>query len=313
MPSETPTLQQWKYFTIAVEKGSLLGAAAACSADVALISRQIKLLEKALQEPLLERSRNGVRPTWVGQQKYKEAKELLAEFESLFSPLGNHSQRSNDIRIAIPASISELIVRPLADFEKSYSRSPLNIELISYEHINDIELENFHLIICIENLPNVRFIAYNIANISYGIFASPSFLKACASIDSPNQLELLPLIHCKNEKILLHGEKQSVTITVEPKIKVNSVSSLMGAATEGLGIAIGVPLWASEEAVRQAKLVRVLPKWEMPTSQVWLLKHSGKDLSPLEKLIPFLRSIWSNHPAFKRNSLKITPTVTEGH
>lgn len=81
-------------------------------------------------------------------------------------------------------------------------------------------------------------IAYDIASISYGIFASPDFIAQNKRISDPAQLEKLPLIHSKSEKVLLQGPFQSITITVEPQIRINSNEAMISAAVEGLGIAL---------------------------------------------------------------------------
>ncbi|WP_418584576.1 LysR family transcriptional regulator, partial [Parasutterella excrementihominis] len=96
------TLRQWQLFILTVEKGSILAASAAANTDAAVVSREITKLEHLLQEPLLERSRSGVRPTWLGAQKYKEAIKILHDINTVFSETENTSIRSSTIRLAVP-------------------------------------------------------------------------------------------------------------------------------------------------------------------------------------------------------------------
>ena len=206
------TLRQWQLFILAIEKGSILGAAAAAGTDPAVVSKEITKLEHLLGEPLLDRSRSGVRPTWLGAQKYEKLQSL------------NHTP----------------------------------IEINSYQNLDDIQPENFDLIICTQTLPNVRMIAYDIASISYGIFASPDFLAQNKRITVPAQLEKLPLIHSKSEKVLLQGPLQSITITVEPQIRINSDEAMISAAVEALGIALRIPLWAAESLTKSGSLIQIL-------------------------------------------------------
>ena len=132
------------------------------------------------------------------------------------------------------------------------------LEINSYQNLDDIQPENFDLIICTQTLPNVRMIAYDIASISYGIFASPDFLAQNKRITVPAQLEKLPLIHSKSEKVLLQGPLQSITITVEPQIRINSDEAMISAAVEGLGIALRIPLWAAESLTKSGSLIQIL-------------------------------------------------------
>ena len=193
-----------------------------------------------------------------------------------------------------------LIAKPLAEFEKLQSSNHTRIEINSYQNINDIQPENFDLIVCLQTLPNVRMIAYDIASISYGIFASPDFIAQNKRISDPAQLEKLPLIHSKSEKVLLQGPFQSITITVEPQIRINSNEAMISAAVEGLGIALRIPLWAAEPLAKNGKLRHLLPNWHIPNAPVWLLKHPGRKISALEKLIQFLRKTGTFHPTLTK-------------
>lgn len=295
------TLRQWRLLILAIEKGSILAASAAANTDVAVVSREITKLEHLLGEPLLDRSRSGVRPTWLGAQKYKEAVKLLHDIGEVFSESEDSKHKSSTIRLAVPSALAGLIAKPLAEFEKLQSLNHTRIEINSYQNINDIQPENFDLIICIQTLPNVRMIAYDIANISYGIFAAPDFLAQNERIVDPTQLEKLPIIHSKSEKVLLQGPLQSITISVEPQIRINSDEAMISAAVEGLGIALRIPLWNAEPLTKSGSLIQILREWHLPNAPVWLLKHPGRKIPALEKLIPFLKETWSFHPTLSKN------------
>ncbi|MVX57430.1 LysR family transcriptional regulator [Parasutterella muris] len=295
------TLLQWKYFVCSVEKGSMLAAASILETDVTQVGKEIRALEHVLGEPLLERSPSGVRPTWLGERKYVEAKALLSDFDELLSQRSGEGAASPAIRIAIPTTLSGLVLRRLAEFEKGSTASRLRVELETYMRISDIELESFDLIFCIDDLPNVHFVAYEAAEIQYGIFASPKFISVRGALTEPEALETLPLIHgSKSSQILLQSTGESIGLRIEPQILVNSLQAMISSAAEGLGVAVGIPLWAAAEFVQQKKLVRMLPDWKMPSSKVWILRHPGKQDSQLEKLIPFLKDIWSIKPELAR-------------
>ncbi|WP_289077161.1 LysR substrate-binding domain-containing protein, partial [uncultured Parasutterella sp.] len=145
------------------------------------------------------------------------------------------------------------------------------------------------------------FVAYEAAEIQYGIFASPKFISVRGALTEPEALETLPLIHgSKSSQILLQSTGESIGLRIEPQILVNSLQAMISSAAEGLGVAVGIPLWAAAEFVQQKKLVRMLPDWKMPSSKVWILRHPGKQDSQLEKLIPFLKDIWSIKPELAR-------------
>ena len=113
------TLRQWQLFILAIEKGSILGAAAAAGTDPAVVSKEITKLEHLLGEPLLDRSRSGVKPTWLGAQKYKEAVKLLHEIHEVLSASEDATLRSSTIRLAVPGALTGLIANLLLSSKNS--------------------------------------------------------------------------------------------------------------------------------------------------------------------------------------------------
>jgi len=60
-------LHQLRYFVEVVQSGSFTKAAERCNVTQPTLSHQIKKLEDALGEPLLQRRRQGVRTTPMGE------------------------------------------------------------------------------------------------------------------------------------------------------------------------------------------------------------------------------------------------------
>ncbi|WP_337807894.1 hypothetical protein [Parasutterella sp.] len=56
----------------------------------------------------------------------------------------------------------------------------------------------------------------------------------------------------------MQGPLQSITITVEPQIRINSDEAMISAAVEGLGIALRIPLWAAESLTKSGSLIQIL-------------------------------------------------------
>lgn len=72
-------LQQLRYFVEVVQSGSFTKAAERCHVTQPTLSHQIKKLEEALGEPLLQRRRQGVRPTPLGESFHIRALAILRE------------------------------------------------------------------------------------------------------------------------------------------------------------------------------------------------------------------------------------------
>ncbi|MBN8867924.1 MAG: LysR family transcriptional regulator [Solirubrobacterales bacterium] len=77
-PSEPLSSREIAVFVAAVDAGSIQGAAEAMHLTQSAATKRIQALERQLGTPLLERGRNGVRPTPAGRRLYPDAQRALA-------------------------------------------------------------------------------------------------------------------------------------------------------------------------------------------------------------------------------------------
>jgi LysR family hydrogen peroxide-inducible transcriptional activator len=75
-------VHQLRYFVEVVQTGSFTKAAERCHVTQPTLSHQIKKLEETLGEPLLQRRRQGVRTTPLGQAFLARARSILAELRA---------------------------------------------------------------------------------------------------------------------------------------------------------------------------------------------------------------------------------------
>ena len=125
---KTPTLRMWRVFTTAVEQGSFLRTADVFQTDVAFVSREIGELENCLGEPLLQRSKRGVKPTWAGVQRYKEAIAVIQAFDRVLQSTSKKGV-GTELRLAVPASLAELFVQWTARFGSLPASQGLTVKI----------------------------------------------------------------------------------------------------------------------------------------------------------------------------------------
>lgn len=95
-----------KLFIAVVNAGSFSAASERTSVPIATLSRKINELEQELKVQLLERSRQGVKPTYKGQQFFEQARlgvELLEDAHK--SVTAAHSLQGK-LRLSIPPNFS---------------------------------------------------------------------------------------------------------------------------------------------------------------------------------------------------------------
>ncbi|MDR5901603.1 LysR family transcriptional regulator [Halomonas icarae] len=129
--------QRLIYFQLTVETGSIRGAAARLDIAPSAVSRQIALLESALDVTLLERRRDGVCPTPEGELllDYCQRRTLL---DRHFSDALDAHQRLETGQITLHVGegfVGDLINQPLRDFTESHRGVRLKIDTGSTREI----------------------------------------------------------------------------------------------------------------------------------------------------------------------------------
>lgn len=136
--------QRLVYFRVTVEAGSLRRAAARLNIAPSAVSRQIGLLEEAMAASLIERTRDGVQPTRVGEMLL----EYIREREKLDQHLGERLDayqrlETGEIRLIIGEGfVGDIINRPLRAFRKQYPGITLKVDTGSMQSIIDSVIED---------------------------------------------------------------------------------------------------------------------------------------------------------------------------
>lgn len=289
-----PTLKMWRYFVLSVDLGSFLKAADALKTDVSIVSREIKILEALMNEPLLTKTKRGVAPTWAGVMRYRQARRLLASYDELLSVSSGMLRKSEIIRMAVPSSMISLFVRWVAEFGALAESSGISVEIEQYSTLIVPDAMGYDYFICKDVLPNIRVVAMQLGFMRNVIVAAPNFLKKQKPVRLPEELEGRQLVAEKTGRVLMEGKGQSIAIWVDPVVRVNDASSLAAPAVAGLGYAVGVPYWLVEDELKTGKLEIVLPDWQIASVPVWLLERPKRKASVKERrLVQYLKDRWS--------------------
>ncbi|TVU67515.1 MULTISPECIES: LysR family transcriptional regulator [Cobetia] len=136
--------QRLVYFQVTVAAGSIRRAAARLDIAPSAVSRQIGLIEEALAAPLVERTRDGVQPTAVGEMllDYIQQREKL---DQVFGEQLDAYQRleTGEIRLIIGEGfVGDLINTPLRAFREQYPGIKLKVDTGSMQCIIDSVVED---------------------------------------------------------------------------------------------------------------------------------------------------------------------------
>lgn len=136
--------QRLVYFQVTVEAGSVRQAAARLDIAPSAVSRQLALIEAAMGAPLLERSRNGVVPTPVGEMLLTYCHKRSA-LDDAFSEELDAYQRLETGHLSLTVGegfVGDLVDTPLRSFTERYRGVRLDVNTGSTNEIIDAVIED---------------------------------------------------------------------------------------------------------------------------------------------------------------------------
>lgn len=263
-------LQRMSLFIAVVDSGSFTAAAAAASGQTkAVVSFNIRQLEKELGVTLLLRSTRRLTLTDAGVLFYQKGVNLLNAAKNLQDEVrASHSGLGGELRITTTPEFGEQVVIPvLAQFSQRHP--DLRIRHMSSSHHADLIAERFDVAIRLGSLADSRYRAALISRFTILPVAAPQWLARhpVSSLESLAQAEWI--IHERLPTPLRwtvtnnHGQHSRLEISKAGKISVDSARSLMAFALAGSGVAL-LPQWLVNTALEDGTLIHVLPDYHFP-------------------------------------------------
>ncbi len=135
---------QMKLFVTVVEQRSISKAAAILNLEQCSLSRQIAVIERDINIPLLDRSVRPIAPTPVGKTLYNDWKHLIDYFDASLSQARTSLNKTNTLSICIIDSINLIKDMP-AIRAKIAQRVPgikINFEYVSFNQWREMLLQD---------------------------------------------------------------------------------------------------------------------------------------------------------------------------
>lgn len=120
------------FFLRTLELGSINRAAAELSLSQPALSRWLSILERQIGQPLLIRTRQGIRPTDAGELLADRARPILRQLNALRDEIGEKT--SAQVALGMPSSMQQLITAP---FAYRMARENPHISVRVYEGLNN--------------------------------------------------------------------------------------------------------------------------------------------------------------------------------
>ena len=286
-------LNDLHFFAQAVDHGGFAAAARRLGCPKSTISKRVAALEASLGAQLIHRSSRNFTLTDVGRDVYDHARAAIIEAEAVEAVV----QR----RLAEPSGIVRITTSvPNAQFRLAHRLPVLARQypkLLVQLHVTDrfIDLVQDGFDIALRShfapLPDSDLMQRRMSEDAITLVAAPSYLAEHGAPATPEALAdhdgLMSSMTAKTWR-LRDAQGRLVEVTPQPRFHADESIPLLMAAESGLGI-VCLPELISDDAVRQRRLVRVLPDWTAGRVTTTILTpHKRGQLPAVRAVIDFL-------------------------
>lgn len=285
-------LRALRVFERVVTEGSFAGAGRALDLAPPVITRTMAELERHLGARLLNRTTRRIALTDIGAAYLDKARRILAELDDADAMAGASSkQPRGTLRVLCPPAFAvHQLAQHLPRFRAQYPM--LNLKITAAGAVEGAHHDHDVSIVSVgQQAFEGDFVARRLAISSFIICASPAYLKRRGHPQHPVDLlahdGLLPAVTAVRRELTLTctdpdapaGASRTLSIPAPaPALSSSQIELLLAAALAGMGIA-GLPSFVAAQALREGRLVRVLPHWQGVTLTLYAAM-------PARKLLP---------------------------
>lgn len=275
-------LNELLVFTRVVEAGSFTQGARHLGMPKSTVSLQIARLEARLGVRLLHRTTRQLRLTDEGSAFYERCRRIMEEVDEAERSVAQAADKPRGhLRVTAPIEFGTAF---LGTWAAEYrGRFPdVSIELDLTSRLVDIVGENYDLAIRTGRLATSSHIARRLGTLSHHLYASPGYL---AQRTRPRRPEDLRHHACLGHRSqvdtggwMLSDGGRVETVKADFPLVANSFAILRNAAVHGAGIAL-IPDYICGKAQQVGQLVRVLPEWSVPATEIYAVYPTRRHLA----------------------------------
>jgi DNA-binding transcriptional LysR family regulator len=289
-------------FATVVAAGSFAGAAQRLKMSPAMVTNHVRSLEERLGARLLNRTTRKLSLTEAGRSYYEQAALILAQIEAADSSV---AALTSAPRGTLRVNAASILARNMAPLIAGYCEAypEVTVQFTTTDRMVDLVEEGIDVAIRFNQPPDSSLIIRRLGQFSVILCASPAYLAKHGTPREPADLshhQCLAYSYQGFERLTrewtVAGPAGEVTVPISSNLQTNSLDTIFAAACEGRGIAMALSC-AVEEAIRDGRLVRVLPEYqkgEFPI--VALYPHRQYISAKLRSFLDFAAKHFSEMP-----------------
>jgi DNA-binding transcriptional LysR family regulator len=262
------------WLSVLAQQGSYTAAAARLGVSKAAMSQRMAELERAAKVTLVQRTTRSLRLTEAGQKLVDDTRAAFEQIEQSFAQVRDLAEQPGGLlRVTAPVAFARQQLLPLlADFLKNYP--DVRIELDLSDRLSALATEGFDLAIRHTARPPDTHVAWALCDTESVLVATRAYLRKQGEPQTPADLQAHNCLHYPRSQDTpawtfepregggaASETRERVTVPVSGNLAANNSEALREAALTGAGIAL-LPDFSAQAALRQGKLVRVLPDWK---------------------------------------------------
>jgi len=291
-------IEELQTFVEVADAGGISSAALRLGVSKSIVSRRLFRLEAELGVQLLARSTRGAALTEAGATFRDHAARVCAEIDVAREAILPAGELRGRLRVAAPFSLGPTHFAPmLAEMARRHPR--LHIQTCYSDRFVDLIAEGYDCAIRVGYLQDSNLIARRIGAVHGKLVASPDYVKAHGSPETPEELLAHQALMQGTEAWQLTDGDKIITVRPQGRFKADNGTALVAAAVAGLGIAY-LPDWLTHEHVASGALVPVMTRHPPPPAGAYVVRppgqHPARKIRVLtELLIEYCD--WTPHPA----------------
>jgi LysR family transcriptional regulator, regulator for bpeEF and oprC len=276
-------LAAMRLFVRIVETGSFGKAAKSMSMSSSNATERMANLEQTLGIKLLARTTRAVAPTSAGSRYFEACRRMLAELDDVEASLSeSRDALEGRVRISANSSVARAIIVPrLPEWFEQHPK--IHVELVMSDRRSDFVRDGIDFAVRIGGLEDQDLVLRPLGRPRRINVASPDYLKRMGRPRTPKDLSRHHLIDFllphPGDRLEWEFDEGGETSAWSPSsvAAVGDAHARVELAMAGMGIVQTLGFIAAP-ALRDQRLVRILPRWESAAPEVSILYPRDRNL-----------------------------------
>lgn len=267
-------IEDLRTFVEIADAGGVSSAARRLGVSKSIVSRRLARLENDLGVQLVSRTTRGAALTEAGAMFRDHAARVSAEVDLARETILPTGELRGLLRVAAPLSFGPTHFAPvLAQMALLHPR--LHIHTCYTDRFVDLIAEGFDCGIRVGTLEDSNLVAKRIGPIYGKCVASPAYIEAHGSPETPEELLSHEALMQGTEAWQFMDGDKIVTLHPQGRFKADNGIALVDAAIAGLGIA-RVPDGLIAEHIDSGALVPVMTRFPPPPAGAYVVRPPGR-------------------------------------